>query len=380
MAGVDRRTESQLTGPTTGAKSPPAVGTGMDRRRILRTLGGAIPISLAGCLGGTESDGESGDTAESVHSRTGTGTETKPPSESSARGPVYVASAEQGRASAISSLLEHFETGFDGQRVAVKANFNSADSFPASTHPETLEQLLDHIGSDDVVLAERSGMGETPRVLENLGVVDLARERGVAVEILDDVDADRWTREQPTGSHWDDGFLFPDVFADADAVVQTCCLKTHRYGGHFTMALKNSVGMVAKTDPTSGYDYMSELHHGGDQRKKIAEINAVYEPAFVLMDGVKAFTAGGPASGELVEPGILLASRDRVAIDAAGVAVLRSFGTTREVGTGPIFDQDQIARAVDLGLGAERPADIDVVPVDGAAEDAVETIREELDA
>ena len=30
---------------------------------------------------------------------------------------------------------------------------------------------------------------------------------------------------------------------DADALVMACCLKTHRYGGHFTLSLKNGVGL-----------------------------------------------------------------------------------------------------------------------------------------
>jgi len=40
------------------------------------------------------------------------------------------------------------------------------------------------------------------------------------------------------------------------------------------------------------------------------------------MDGIKAFISGGPEKGELIEPNLLLASEDRVAIDAVGVAIL----------------------------------------------------------
>ena len=47
-----------------------------------------------------------------------------------------------------------------------------------------------------------------------------------------------------------------------------------------------------------------------------------------------------------------------MAIDASGVAALRSLGTTREVSQGPIFEQDQISRAVELGLGIKSPGRI----------------------
>ena len=48
----------------------------------------------------------------------------------------------------------------------------------------------------------------------------------------------------------------------------------------------------------------------------------------------------------------MIASTDRIALDAVGVATLRIYGTTGEVENGSIFEQEQIARAVELGLGA----------------------------
>jgi uncharacterized protein (DUF362 family) len=53
-----------------------------------------------------------------------------------------------------------------------------------------------------------------------------------------------------------------------------------------------------------------------------------------------------------------------VAIDAIGVAILRHFGTTSAVSRGAIFQQEQIARAVELGLGVEGPDKIELVTDD----------------
>ena len=120
----------------------------------------------------------------------------------------------------------------------------------------------------------------------------------------------------------------PGCCLAADAVVQACCLKTHRYGGHFTLSLKNSVGLVGKQIPGEGYNYMNELHGSAHERHMIAEINTAYAPALIVMDGVEAFVEGGPATGKKVNANVVLASSDRVAIDAVGVALLRHFGTT----------------------------------------------------
>jgi len=53
-----------------------------------------------------------------------------------------------------------------------------------------------------------------------------------------------------------------------------------------------------------------------------------------------------------------------VAIDAVGVAILRLLGTTKEVNRGSIFEQEQIARAAELGLGVSSPAQINLVTDD----------------
>lgn len=257
-----------------------------------------------------------------------------------------------------------------GKRIVVKPNFNSADPAPGSTHPDVLRTLLAHLaaaGPASLTLADRSGMGDTRRVMEIIGADNLAKEYGCECIVLDELDADAWEMVTVAGGHWQQGFPFPRFVREADVVVQACCLKTHRYGGHFTLSLKNSVGLVAKYLPGDGYNYMSELHNSRHQRTLIAEINTAYAPALVVIDGVEAFVRGGPASGERVAANVVLAGSDRVALDAVGVALLRYFGTTAEVSQGPIFGQEQIARAVELGLGVSSPQQITLVTDDTAS-------------
>jgi len=247
-------------------------------------------------------------------------------------------------------------------------------------HPDTLFAIVEALKEEEasIVLAERSGMGNTGEVLEMMGVMELAKKYGFDVVILDNVESSGWIREKPDGSHWMRGFLFPKVFSEADAIVQTCCLKTHRYGGHFTMSLKNSVGMVAKYDPEDRYNYMAELHSSRYQRQMIAEINTAYRPEFVIMDAIAGFSKGGPDTGTLIEPGLIIASTDRVALDAAGIAVLRIYGTTGEVSKGEIFEQEQIARAAELGVGASAPDEIEIVAVNDEAQSICSQIEEKL--
>lgn len=255
-----------------------------------------------------------------------------------------------------------------GKAVVLKPNFNSADPAPGSTHNDTLRALvltLQEMGATRVTLAERSGPGDTTRrVMEKKGIFDLAEELGFDIINLQELGPEGWVHWHPQDSHWKDGFHFPRAYAEAESVVQTCCLKTHAYGGHFTLSLKNSVGMVTRTN----YSYMSELHSSPYMRQMIAEINTAYSPDLIVLDGVEAFVDGGPDRGTRVEAGVILAGSDRVAIDAVGVAILRSLGTTPEVSRGPIFEQEQIARAVELDLGIKSPAQIQFVTGDAESE------------
>ena len=288
------------------------------------------------------------------------------------------------RATGVPALLKKFGlSDYSGKQVALKANFNSADPFPASTHIDTLRAIVENLtgaGAGGITLAERSGMGDTKQVLEEMGVLALSRKLGFKAVVLNEAPRGDWLKINRDGTHWVKGFYMAKVFHDADKVVQTCCLKTHRFGGHFTLSLKNSVGLVAKRVPGGVYDYMWELHGSPYQRQMIAEINSHYNVDFVLMDGIKAFTTGGPDRGTLVEPNLLLASKDRVAIDAVGVAVLKIYGAKGKVGEADVFEQDQLKRAAELGLGIKSAAEIQLTPLNDESRVEAERIERVLKA
>jgi uncharacterized protein (DUF362 family) len=271
---------------------------------------------------------------------------------------------------------------FDGRDLFVKPNFNSADPAPGSTHEDTLVALLGKLqalGAGPLTVGDRSGMGNTRAVLEEKQVFRIANEFDAHVVVLDALGADDWELIQPAGSHWRHGFALPRRVRRAGGVVQTCCLKTHRFGGHFTLSLKNSVGLAAATVPGNPHDFMGELHGSPHQRRMIAEINVGYRPDLIVLDGVEAFVTGGPDQGQRVAAEVVLAGTDRIAVDAVGVALLRHFGTTREVSRGAIFEQEQIARAVELGLGVAGPDAIELVTGDADSAAYATTIRAVLD-
>jgi uncharacterized protein (DUF362 family) len=272
-----------------------------------------------------------------------------------------------------------------GKAVVIKPNFNTADPAPGSTHYDTLHALisrLQEMGAGKITVAERSGPGPSTREnMEKKGIFRMAKELGFDVLDLQAMPKEGWVTVKPKDSHWKNGFLFPKIYREAEAIVVTCCLKTHQFGGHFTLALKCAVGMVPPglgPATAGGYPYMNELHSSPYQRQLIAEINTAFSPDLIVLDGVEAFTEGGPHMGKRVNANVILGGTDRVAIDAVGVAILRHLGTTPEVSKGKIFEQEQIKRAAELGLGVKSSKEIEIVTGDKDSEAYAEAIREVL--
>jgi uncharacterized protein (DUF362 family) len=271
---------------------------------------------------------------------------------------------------------------FRGKDLFIKPNFNSSDPTPGSTSDEALFAILRKLkalGAGPLTIGDRSGMGVTREVMTRKNAFQIGKELDAKVIVFDELAADDWELLKIPDGHWEQGFALPRPVRKAGGIVQTCCLKTHRYGGHFTLSLKNSVGLAAKTVPGNSYNFMRELHSSPNQRRMIAEINTAYKPDLIVLDGIQAFVNGGPDQGKMVQSNVILAGTDRIAIDAVGVALLRHFGTTPEVSQGAIFDQEQIARAVQLKIGISSPKQIELVTGDRESAEYAKQIRAILD-
>ncbi|MEW6579305.1 MAG: DUF362 domain-containing protein [Chloroflexota bacterium] len=261
----------------------------------------------------------------------------------------------------------------EGKRVLIKPNYNTADPCPGSTHNDALRALVAWAraqGANAISVGDRSYAGARA-VMTRMGVFALAEELGFEAIPFNDLPdtPDYWKWVQPQDGHWRYGFLIARAAADAEALITTSCLKTHQYGGQITMSLKNSVGLLPKAGRCGdrSVDLMNELHGSPHMRKMIAEINLAYTPALVVVDGIEAFTHGGPMTGTRALTEVVLAGTDRVALDAVGVAILRKFGTTDAVSRGRIFDVEQIAHAVTLGLGVRSAEQITLITDDPAS-------------
>jgi uncharacterized protein (DUF362 family) len=258
------------------------------------------------------------------------------------------------------------------KRVFIKPNFNTADPPPASTHNHTLSQLIAEIrnrGASEITVGERSGPPETKKVLEDKGIFELAKKLDFKIINFEELPENDWVHFNPKDCHWENGFYLPRPLVEAEYPVSLCCLKTHQYGGIFTMSLKLSVGLTPKK-------LMRELHSSTqNMRKMIAELNQPYTPQLIIMDGMESFVDGGPMKGTVKNANVIAAGCDRVAIDAVGVAILKELGSNENIMGRKIFEQEQIKRAAELGLGISNPEQIEFVSADKTSADYAQKLK-----
>lgn len=244
--------------------------------------------------------------------------------------------------------------------IFIKPNFNTSDPAPGSTHNDTLIALINEVRKREagpITLGERSGPPPTVKVMQEKGIFELAKELNFHVINFEDLPEEGWVWFKPEGTHWSEGFAIPKVVLEAPYIISTCCLKTHGFGGVFTMSLKLAVGLTPKK-------LMRELHRSPDMRRMIAEINLAYKPQLIIMDGVEAFVDGGPSTGQRVQANVFIAGTDRVAVDMVGLAVLKELGSNEAIMGKKITEQEQIARAIELGLGVSDPMAIELIAED----------------
>jgi uncharacterized protein (DUF362 family) len=267
------------------------------------------------------------------------------------------------RAQGVKDVLRLLQVpALEGKSVLLKPNFNTADPAPGSTHNDTLRQLVLELksrGAGPITLGESSGPPLTKKVMDDKGIPALAQELGFGVLNFEELAEDGWIHFAPAGNHWQNGFSLPKAVVESPFMVSTCCLKTHGFGGHYSMSMKLAVGLTPKS-------IRRELHgkRDTDMRAMIAELNQGYRPKLIVMDGVDAFVDGGPSTGKKVEAGVFIGGTDRTAVDAVGVAVLKALGSNETIMSRKVFDQDQIRRAVEVGLGVTAPDQIEIVSSD----------------
>jgi uncharacterized protein (DUF362 family) len=191
--------------------------------------------------------------------------------------------------------------------------------------------------TDNVIIGESDGMRyKAEQAFENTGVYDMASKIGVkTINFSNDelVEVDH-----PLLKGWG----FSRTYLDADVFISLPVLKTHATTV-FTGTLKNQWGCIPRYDRILLHRYLDDL---------IVEVNRIKKPSISIMDGTIGMQGRGPINGYPINLGVILGSRDPVALDATSM---------RLVGLNP-YDAKHVLLAAKRGLGK---IDSEEIAVDG---------------
>jgi uncharacterized protein (DUF362 family) len=248
--------------------------------------------------------------------------------------------------------------GVRGRTVLVKPNVVGERRNPTTTNAAlvgAVVKLLYAEGASRVYVGDMSAVTRlrTPENMERTGIRDAALRAGAEVLHLEE---HGWVKvKTPRGAYLKEVAVSEWIY-NVDRVVNLPVIKTHRYAG-FSLCLKNFVGAThPKYRP-----YLVDRKHW---EEVVAELNLAYTPALNIVDGTRSMVEHGPWKGEERETNLIIASGDRVAADAVGLGIVASFGKWKWTEGESIWEARQLRRAVQLGLGASGPEEMELIAVD----------------
>jgi uncharacterized protein (DUF362 family) len=199
-----------------------------------------------------------------------------------------------------------------GASVVIKPNLcteRPEQIHTANTSLDLLHAVCTVVGerAKTITIVESDGARyPAEAAFENNSVYQLARELGASVLNLSKDEL----VEMPDARL--KGFGLARTWLEADTFITLPVLKTHATTV-FTGSLKNQWGCIPRYDRILLHKRLHEL---------IAAINHIRPVTLAVMDGLVGMQGRGPINGYPINLGVLLASRDPVALDATAMRLI----------------------------------------------------------
>jgi uncharacterized protein (DUF362 family) len=257
-----------------------------------------------------------------------------------------------------------------GDSVLLKLALNSPNPFPATTSPSMVSELIKLLqdrGAGDILVGDKSpAWRDTMDCMKKTGIYQAAINEGAGAVEFEDGEMVHVNPELAT--HWPDGFSMPKIFNQVDHIIALPTLRTHLLAG-FTMGLKIFVGVLPQDD-------RAFIHRSPDFLQGIAEIALCTDKIRLsILDARQGFSEDGPDQGTLINPNILLASKNVVAADAVGLALLKSIGTTPDLMSTSVWDHPTIKRGVQI---FSPSLSLETMDIRGEGLDTIAEIEDQL--
>lgn len=260
-----------------------------------------------------------------------------------------------------------------GQTVCIKPNIvmkminltNPGVIPPTVTNPEVVRHVIRAVvertkDPSKVYVAERSAwMQSTLFQMVLAGIYQVAVEEGVNLLPWDKKPYIQFTL--PKAAYLTMPIPIAESIRMFDHFINVPVLKNHEYPAEYTLCIKAFMGAM---DANLRFAPQYNLHDAF-LGEKVAELNLIRPYVTMnIADAGDIILTGGPCNGfhQTAKADIVIASKDRVACDSVGVAVLKYHalkqGIRKNYTEKTVWQQRQIIHAGKLGLGYNDPSRI----------------------
>ena len=242
-----------------------------------------------------------------------------------------------------------------GKSVLLKPNIVSGALSPTTTNPKVVvavTKILYESGARRVLVGDMSAFIKLPtrKNMESTFIKTMAEEAGA--ELIPFEEGGWVSVEIPEGQYLKKVYVTETLY-QVDRVINLPVIKTHRSAA-YSIALKNVVGVTH-------FRQRPYLVDRGHWQEVIAELNLVCSPDLHIVDGTRVMVEEGPWEGRTAEPNLIIATGDRIAADVVGLGVLKHYSPLSQIKEVDVWEQRQVKRAIELGLGVKGGEEIELL-------------------
>ena len=264
-----------------------------------------------------------------------------------------------------------------GKSVLIKPNIVSGVLSPATTNPRVVRavaKILYEAGARQVLVGDMSAFIKLPtrKNMENSFIQTMAEETGA--ELVPFEEGGWVSVEIPQGQYVKKVYVTEALYR-VDRVINLPVIKTHR-SATYSIALKNFVG-------ATHFRQRPFLVDRSHWEEVIAELNLAYTPDLHIVDCTRIMVEGGPWQWRAVEANLIIATGDRISADVVGLGVLKHYSELPQIRGVDVWEQRQVKKATELGLGVKDESGIEFLEKEIAPEvrgfsEVIQTIRREV--
>lgn len=235
----------------------------------------------------------------------------------------------------------------ENSKVLLKPNFLSVmeKGSPVITHYAVFEAVVRIVKeySNNIIFGDSPGSGDTRKVAEKSGLMEVADKYGVKfVDFNDEVHVEL---DNPLM------YKFWNVAREAyeaDVVITLPKLKTHAMM-FYTGAVKNQFGCVPGSQKAAWH---TKLPDSINFSKMLLDLNSVVKTSFAILDGIIAMEGNGPRNGTPKRMDTIIMGKSLTAVDSAAV---------RLIGYDNVLTVPHLKVAHDTNWGAVLPEEINIL-------------------